>query len=218
MNKKIMCGSCKTLQSSKRDYFKCTICESFNIINDEKDYTIKEWANFDYVGYLESIFNVIQTDSFSNLKAENVDQIRAGWFTDSEVIKLRKVLRNGFQNELTLKELSEKVLKDVKLRDLYKMNENGSIKLNEDGNPVLQLGRESRSKIIARTEVTRVSNQGAIDFFKDQGVKEVTYIASLGSLTCPICQELDGKIFPITRTPEIPTHVNCRCSYVNITT
>ena len=71
---------------------------------------------------------------------------------------------------------------------------------------------------IARTETTRLANRGVIEHYKDQGVKEVVWVASLGDRTCEICWDLNGRTFPIGEAP-VPgdyPHIYCRCTLVNI--
>ena len=88
----------------------------------------------------------------------------------------------------------------------------------EDGQKVLVLSEEERSIAIARSEVTRVSANGVQDYYKEKGIKTYEWVASLGDRTCPICEGLNGKTFPIDGGP-LPgdPHPNCRCTIIAVT-
>ena len=77
-----------------------------------------------------------------------------------------------------------------------------------------------RTEMIARTELLRGSNLGALavyDANKDV-VKEWEYLATLDGRTCPTCGPLDGKKYPIEDTSDLPPkHPNCRCTSAPVT-
>ena len=184
--------------------------------NFKQDYKINEWLNFNYQEYLLAILKVTDAYDFENLAATTVAEMSAGFLSELEIDRLRKVMKKGFTNEKTIMEISDDIKNKVKVRDLYKM-ENGVIK-KIDGEPVLQFSAEARAIAIARTETTRLANRGVIEHYKDQGVKEVVWVASLGDRTCEICWDLNGRTFPIGEAP-VPgdyPHIYCRCTLVNI--
>ena len=67
---------------------------------------------------------------------------------------------------------------------------------------------------LARTELVRCQTGAQIDSYKEHGWKEFEFLA-YGSRSCEVCQQLNGKHFPITaflpaeNAP--PMHPNCRC-------
>ena len=69
---------------------------------------------------------------------------------------------------------------------------------------------------LARTEVLHFFNEATFKAYKEHGVTEYRFIASLDERTCPVCGALDGKVFKLSERVEgvnYPViHPNCRCS------
>jgi len=76
---------------------------------------------------------------------------------------------------------------------------------------------EKRSIGIVRTEVTRLANEGAVSYYKENKIKQVRWVASYGDRTCVECSGLDGQIFEINSYPDIPLHPMCRCTLTPVT-
>lgn len=75
---------------------------------------------------------------------------------------------------------------------------------------------EERAKVIARTEIVRLSNEGNIERIKQGGViDEVEFIsAPEDGRLCENCKNLDGKIYKLKDARGvIPVHPRCRCSF-----
>ena len=68
-----------------------------------------------------------------------------------------------------------------------------------------------RMDMIVRTETLRAHNQGAIKFYNTVGVKKGEWMAVGDERMCPICGELDGKIYFLDKFPPMPAHPHCRC-------
>lgn len=66
---------------------------------------------------------------------------------------------------------------------------------------------------LARTETLHFMNQATLDAYKEHGVEQYEYICGLDERTCPICGELDGKVFDVRYKEEgvnYPVmHPNC---------
>ncbi len=69
-----------------------------------------------------------------------------------------------------------------------------------------------RMEMIARTEVLRAHNQGRIKFHQQVGVQRLEWMTMEDERTCPVCGELDGKVFDIDHFPSQPRHPFCRCA------
>lgn len=70
---------------------------------------------------------------------------------------------------------------------------------------------------LARNEIARVQNAANEQFFKDNNGEYLLYSATLDGHTCSKCKEYDGKTFKVDEDrPELPLHVNDRCSYILI--
>jgi len=83
--------------------------------------------------------------------------------------------------------------------------------------------RQHRSSMVAlaRTEVQRVANTAALASYEANAdvVKEVQYLATLDSRTCPVCAPLHGTVYALD-DPDIPVpplHARCRCDLSPIT-
>jgi len=187
-----------------------SICPHCLDIKEGHYNTINEWLGFKYNEYVKKILEVIRGDGFDLLKAKNMIEENAGLLTSTQITELKSVLEKGFKENQSLRDMAEQVDKKVKLKDRYKML-NGDI-MKTNGIPVLAISAKERSMNIVRTEVTRIANAGAIEHFKDGGVKRIQWIASGGTRTCPECEALDGRIFGIDEHPDIPLHSCCRCS------
>ena len=71
---------------------------------------------------------------------------------------------------------------------------------------------------VARTEVLHFFNEATYKAYKEHGVEQYRFVASLDERTCPICGGLDGRIFKLSERQEginYPTmHPNCRCTTI----
>jgi len=75
---------------------------------------------------------------------------------------------------------------------------------------------QQRIELIARTEILRAHNQGRLKFYDTVGVREVRWMVADDERLCPICADLDGKVFKVDKAPPIPRHPHCRCTIVAV--
>lgn len=70
------------------------------------------------------------------------------------------------------------------------------------------------SQRLIRTEANHFHNQADLEAYKEMGVEEYVFVATLDNRTSQICQELDGKRFKADDAQEgenyPPMHPNCR--------
>lgn len=97
-----------------------------------------------------------------------------------------------------------------------------------DGTDPKKLAREFKNQFgvsayestrLVQNEVARCTRQAQDEIYEESGVvNEVMFDATLDNDTSDICEELDGKTFPIDAKPEIPgdTHVGCRSDYIPV--
>jgi SPP1 gp7 family putative phage head morphogenesis protein len=80
-------------------------------------------------------------------------------------------------------------------------------------------GMFNRLEMIARTEILRSSNLGAMQIYMSNRdvLKGWEWMATLDERTCPICGPLDGRRFTFD-SPMLPPprHVRCRCTVVPV--
>lgn len=186
----------------------CKHCtELYEEVND-----IQEWLGFNYKQYLGQIKARLKDYDFENIKALNEIEAQAGYLSPSQIEELRDILDNGFSKGLGMKEMAKQVDKKLGLKDLYRMTEDGNIKTGASGLPILAKSADKRSIGIVRSEVTRLANLGAEQYYKDNGITKETWVASFGDRTCEDCEALNGQIFEIGNHPDIPLHPMCRCT------
>lgn len=67
---------------------------------------------------------------------------------------------------------------------------------------------------MVRTATNHTASVARDQFYKanDDLVKGVMWVSTLDSLTSPICQALDGKVFPVDSGKRPPAHLGCRSS------
>ena len=67
------------------------------------------------------------------------------------------------------------------------------------------------AQTLAQTAMSAVSNASRQAFYKkNRAIRREIYVATLDSRTTPICQSLDGDVFPKGEGPIPPLHLNCR--------
>lgn len=180
----------------------------------DKYESIVAWLGFDYKKYKTSIDEFLREYGFGFLAATNTLEETAGMLSKPQVMELRKVLKNGFDKGKGISAISKDITEKVKPKDLLKM-ENGVI-IKDGGVPKVTAYKENRAKAIARTEITRAANEGALKEYKKGGIEKVRWIAA-ADRTCPICEGFDNQVYKIGDHPSIPQHVMCRCALSAVT-
>ncbi len=99
---------------------------------------------------------------------------------------LRKILTEGFNEGLSIKEISKNI--------------EGFFSESE----------KWRAEMVARTEVQTAANFGTIERYKSEGITEFQWLSAPDA--CEECLPLDGKVFAIDSGEQPPRHIQCRCS------
>lgn len=67
------------------------------------------------------------------------------------------------------------------------------------------------AQTLAQTSMSAISNASRQAFYKkNRAIRREQYVATLDSRTTPVCQALDGDVFPKGEGPIPPLHLNCR--------
>jgi SPP1 gp7 family putative phage head morphogenesis protein len=93
----------------------------------------------------------------------------------------------------------------------------------KDGKPTAEVTKEVHAifenftgyeaERIARTEIARGVNTGAITGYKEMGIKVAEVYANAGA--CPICQMLSGELWTVDKALQVlPRHPNCYCFWL----
>ena len=73
---------------------------------------------------------------------------------------------------------------------------------------------KSNAKRLIMTESARMENEGLLAYYKETGVKELIFVATLDMRTSDICRAMDGEIIPIDKAQiglnVPPLHPYCR--------
>ena len=167
---------------------------------------LKEIAGFNYSDYLINILKKLRGEKFINLAAITEQDLVDGLLNQSQVKKLKIILKNGFRRNQTIKQI-EKEISQLDLSDRMKGDK-------------ITMAASSRPIAIARTETVRLANEGLVETFKQNNIQRVRWLAALSDRTCPICEALNGRVFNINElnvgASQPPAHVGCRCSLISV--
>lgn len=183
--------------------------------------TVEAWIGYSYKDYKEHIKNFVSEYGFDFISATSkvgtknyAKQVTAGLLTKKQTEKLRNVLITGIDDNSTMREIASSIKETVKPKAFVI-----PAKVNAEGDIVQDAYEIDRSEAIARTEVIRASNAGALKQFTESGTEKVRWVAALSERTCDLCEEKNGMIFEAAEVNEdtIPLHPSCRCSWVAVT-
>ncbi|KMT21585.1 minor capsid protein [Clostridium cylindrosporum] len=69
---------------------------------------------------------------------------------------------------------------------------------------------------LVRTEAMHYLNQSSHRAYEDAGIEKVQVWAAKDERTCKVCGKKHGKIYFVDKSPILPLHSNCRCTYIPI--
>jgi len=136
-----------------------------------------------------------------------------GFDFSGDVKYILEFLKNYAFDQITT--LSQKKKKTIKEFLIQSITEGWSVnKLENEIETVIK--DENQARVIARTEIMRAANMGAIMHYEDKGIEKVRWLAvpsAPGGRTCDRCLELHGKEFLIKDIKnKIIPHPFCRCT------
>jgi len=184
-------------------------------LTEVDEYPLKEFVGFNYLEYLKNIFKFIESKEFPKREYKGFEFVpgteQKEWreviisydlhdnLSEKQINRLRLVLKNGLGEGASIRQIAA----DIK----------DAVKPEQIGN----LSTEFRSLQLARTEVVRAANEGALKTYSDQGIKRVEWISGGSERTCARCESMNGKLLSLEDAKEqIPVHSNCRCNYVPV--
>lgn len=148
-------------------------------------------------------------EPFARIPEADVDRIlKKPWVSDGlnfsdRIWRDKERLLNTLQGELT--------------RGLIRGEPYGKIAQRIAGRMNVAMSAASR---LVETEAAFFSSRGQLDAFRDLGVEQYEFVATLDSRTSETCREMDGKVLPLSEfKPGItapPLHCHCRsttCPY-----
>jgi len=190
---------------------------------DEK-LSLKEYIGFNYKMFTKDIEAFIDSEEFVNREYLTFSYLpgsqQTQWvelfkryslaetLTLAQIEGLRTVLKTSFEKGLSIREISKKILEDVKPNVLEVEAKNGRI---------YTIQPRDRAINMARTETIRASNEGALKNYKDASIEKVEWVAAVGDRTCDYCESQNGMIMEIGLANErIPAHNQCRCAWAPV--
>ena len=148
-------------------------------------------------------------EPFARIPEADVDRIlKKPWVSDGlnfsdRIWRDKERLLNTLQGELT--------------RGLIRGEPYGKIAQRIAGR--MGVARSAAARLV-ETEAAFFSSKGQLDAFRDLGVEQYEFVATLDSRTSATCREMDGKVLPLSEfKPGItapPLHCHCRsttCPY-----
>lgn len=90
--------------------------------------------------------------------------------------------------------------------------------LDDDGNVERTIATDAWSNVVARTELSRAQNLGAVSLYRDAGIEKVMWVTTQGANVCDICEPADGEVMPLgdvfdsVDVDAPPAHPNCCCA------
>jgi SPP1 gp7 family putative phage head morphogenesis protein len=189
----------------------CGLGYTAEAVETVRNMTVQEWVGFNYSKFKNDVLKATNSDAFSLLSGKTKTELSAGLLSQSEVDKLRTTLYEGFENNLSIRDIENGLNKRIDFKDRY-MLKDGKLVLR-DGRPILSLSKDFRANMIARTETVRLSNLGALENYKDNNVEKARWVSAVSERTCAECVDLNGMIFETKNMPVMPPlHPDCRCT------
>ena len=74
----------------------------------------------------------------------------------------------------------------------------------------------SRADALVRTELAHIQTEAAKQRYRDYGLEEVEVWADPDERTCPVCEKLHKKRYPVGANVPIPAHPRCRCCIIPV--
>ena len=85
--------------------------------------------------------------------------------------------------------------------------------MSEELTKISHYGKTASEQLI-RTEASHFNNQAELEAYQELEIEQYVFLATLDSRTSNICRDLDGKIFPVSKSQEgvnfPPMHPRCR--------
>ena len=175
------------------------------LMEKSEQMSMKEYTRREYDAFLPEVENFLLHYDFDEIADLTIRQKG----------KLRQVMVQGFEQDMSMRQLSNKIKDDVKIKPLERR------RTNPDGSvTVFQVNEQRRADMIARTESVRAANNGALEYFKKEGVKAVEWYAHMDERTCPVCDAFNGSRFTTEEALGdglLPAHTLCRCEMRPVT-
>lgn len=160
-------------------------------------------------------------DFHKGIKDDDLDvKSFAGFDTEKSLPFSRDYVNSGHYEKLLKGYLSDLKKSDVeKILRILKSSLKSDLRISEIAKRIESVVDDSeRAKLIARTEVIRISNEGNLERMQKEGVSKAKFLsAPEDGRLCEICKGLDQKVLSLKNAKGlIPVHPRCRCTFTEI--
>ena len=172
--------------------------------------------------------NEVLTSTLRNIAREkyNINNYLLAFGVSFEISKIKEIdLKRILNHKVKGENYSKRIWKNrnkiakqlrIEIRDFC----NGNTNVNEIAKKIRKRFEVNKflTERLVRNEICRVQNAVNEQFFKDNEAEYLLYSATLDSKTCSKCAASDGKVYRFndTNRPELPRHVNDRCTYIQL--
>ncbi len=162
-------------------------------------------TNVSSLAYNKTIFNISKNVGFAiefqKMPQKKINKLLHHNWLDSNFYK-------RIQNNCgKLQDKVEEVLTDGILRS------KSAEYMAEELTKISHYGKKACEQLV-RTEASHFHNQAELEAYKELEIEQYVFLATLDGKTSTICQDLDGKVFPISKSEEgvnfPPMHPRCR--------
>ncbi len=165
---------------------------------------------------LSKIFEIVYRDSYDAITIKGLTAFRT--IDDNAV---QQVLNQIWTSDG--KSWSERIWKDMTL--LQETLEEGLLECVATGKKTSDLKKilqdkfsvsYNRADTLVRTEMAHIQTEAAKKRYSDYGIEQVEIWADPDERTCPVCEKLHKKKYPVNALVPIPAHPRCRCCVVPV--
>ncbi|MFA7331035.1 MAG: phage minor head protein [Candidatus Delongbacteria bacterium] len=149
----------------------------------------------------EAAFSLVPTDALDFLSNYQLQLL--GKLTDDLVAGIKSAVQVGIAQGEGPAKIARRIGGIVKDPDEFR----------QAGKTVFR-SVQQRAELIARSEVMRAYNQGAVKIEAQVGITRVRWLTAGDERTCPDCGPLDGKEYNLADLLSQPLHPACRCTHV----
>jgi SPP1 gp7 family putative phage head morphogenesis protein len=198
------------VQLTRLEYLEASIRNKIEVLKAEQNVDMNDLSSANYAaGYYQTSFDVAQGlgmevnfTPLTELAISNAIKVRFNeenfssniWKDRDKLIStIHVILPQSFSRGLNSKQLGDMIAREMNTS-------------------------KNKGRALARTEINFLCNQASLASYKDMGLEEYEFVATLDMLTSEICRDMDGFIGKISQAAVNvnypPMHVNCRSTTI----
>ncbi len=181
------------------------------IFDSSSEATLGGWAAARHLLDIRTGFDVPPAQAIAALRTISDDF--AGLVVDRERQAAREALERGIINGDSNREVA-RALKDTFAEGIHRISDDETIGAQ------LIASTDAWSDMVARTETSRASNDGAMALYQAAGIQTLEWLTNQADNVCDECDAADGErvalgdAFPSVDVSSPPAHASCRCTTI----